>query len=490
MKRWLLSAVLTLLLLTAATVSAAAVTNDTVKVGLYYSSSALSSVNAEYDDTTANAFTYGYYTAQRRLIGLGSLNEDFLTVTADEEKVRAASRNSAYIICTSAGIYDGEGELPSFGDTALGVLNREGELLLVFDYEGLYSLALKAESLGSADAETWCKGCKYYGGFVYERAVGGAISVYNMVDIEDYVRCVLPYEMSNDWPSEALKAQAVCARTYAYAGRHTGFDVCGSTHCQSYRGIDARGHDNTDAAAAATSGECMYYDGDYAIGYYYSCNGGASESAKNVWGSDVGYLIGKTDPYEAWIASSVSGYSYTVSYTAAALTSRLQSKGYSIGTVKDMYVSATSPTGNVLAVTVTDTAGKSITLKQEKCRTVLGANSQRFTVNGETAGINLNVNGTTSLSGMEGVSVISGSGTVTSLSDAAEIYVMTGSGKEKLGTAFSASDSSDRSGDFIISGTGSGHNVGMSQWGAYAMAKQGYTYTDILTFYYTDITIG
>ena len=57
------------------------------------------------------------------------------------------------------------------------------------------------------EAVTWFKGYKWYGGFEYRRSTGGSINVINVVDIDDYVKGVLPYEMAPEWPLEALKAQ-------------------------------------------------------------------------------------------------------------------------------------------------------------------------------------------------------------------------------------------------------------------------------------------
>ena len=62
---------------------------------------------------------------------------------------------------------------------------------------------------------TWFKGYKWYGDFVYRRASNGSITVINYVGVEDYVKGVLPYEIDPDWPAEAQKAQAVCARSFA-----------------------------------------------------------------------------------------------------------------------------------------------------------------------------------------------------------------------------------------------------------------------------------
>ena len=93
------------------------------------------------------------------------------------------------------------------------------------------------------------------------------------------------------------------------------------------------------------------------------------------------------------------------------------------------------------------------------------------------------------LTSLDGVYTISGSGTVSPWSGTTP-YVITSSGTSALGSAASSKASSGSSGTFTITGTGSGHNVGMSQYGASAMAQQGFSYLDILNFYYTGVTVG
>ena len=482
-----------LLSLAFAAISASAVLNDTVKVGLYYGSNLLTDANAEYDDTTAGRFAFGYFSVGRAFQKLGTIDgETFLTVSSDRNKVLSAARSSedGYTVYSRTGSRTLTGELPSFSDTAVGVLNRGGELLLVFDYDGMYHFALKAEGSKSDLPETWFKGKKYYGAFEYQRRIGGAISVLNYLPLDDYLRCVVPYEMSDGWPREALKAQAVCARTYvSHAnGRHSGFDVCASSDCQTYNGVPSAKHVNTDAAVRETSGECIYYEGEPIDAVYFACDGGATESAKNVWGSNVPYLTGKADPYEADISSLVKNYSYTVVYSADSLTARLKAKGYSIGMAASVSVQKTE-VGNVRAVTVTDTAGKRITLEREKCRSVFGAQSQRFDFGQgtETGSQGLFVNGSTPVYDTEQLYLISGDGTVSrhSLSDG--LSLMTNSGKQSISAPTGSALHTDS--DFTLTGTGNGHNVGMSQWGAYAMAKRGYDHISILKFYYTGVTV-
>jgi len=303
------------------------------------------------------------------------------------------------------------------------------------------------------------------------------------------------------WPAAALEAQAVCARTYAnVTKKHLGaygFDVCNTTDCQVYNGINASGPD-TDAAVDATAGQCVWYRGALAETVYHASDGGATESAENVWGSAVGHLIGKTDPYEGSI--TIPNYSYTVTYSPSELTWVLQNSGYSIGTVKNAYVSERTATGNVYKVTFVDTTGKSLTVKGETCRlafysTTYGKSvkSMRFSINGDTGGTasGYYVNGSgNSISSVSGAYTISGTGTVAAYSGNAP-YAVTSSGTSALDTTSGASSApSAAPGSFVITGTGNGHNVGLSQYGAKAMAEQGYSYRDILNFYYTDITIG
>ena len=107
-------------------------------------------------------------------------------------------------------------------------------------------------------------------------------------------------------------------------------------------------------------------------------------------------------------------------------------------------------------------------------------NSPRFTITGGSGGYYVNEDGS-ALSSVSGAYAIDGSGNVSAISGTP--YVITGSGTEVLASPGSTGDS------FTVSGTGNGHNVGMSQWGAYAMAQAGKTYVDILKFYYTGVEI-
>ena len=343
------------------------------------------------------------------------------------------------------------------------------------------------------------KGRSYYGGFRFERIDGGASTVVNMVDSEDYIKGVIPYEMSPSWPLEALKAQAVCARTYVNGNNHSAhhFDVCTTTHCQVYKGTSGAGP-VSDQAVEETAGQMIYYNGKCINGgaVYYSSNGGASEDVKNVWGTNHPYLKGKLDPYEADVADIAGNYYWSVSYTAAQLKTRLndklKEKGYTFGDIASVSIKH-SEYGNAIELQVVDTAGRSNTISRgDTIRTVLGTNSIHFTmkVSGGSGGQEpgyMVAGATTNAPTLEGLYALNGDGTVSPLPS--QSYIITADGVKPLESVEGTPSKGNGETTYTFTGTGWGHNAGMSQWGANAMAKRGYTYLDILQFYYTDITV-
>ena len=371
---------------------------------------------------------------------------------------------------------------------------------------------------GEDTVRTWFKGYRYYGGFRYERISGGDLTVVNIVDLETYIKGVVPYEMSSSWPLEALKVQAVCARSYAYinihSGKHTSyhFDVCNTTDCQAYYGAGTNSSsyqatERTDQAVDETAGEYAWYDGQVIEAFYSSSHGGASESVYNVWGTSLEqypYLCGVEDPYEADMASKNSYSSWTVSYTSSELAQRLENYDYDASSGIESLTLTYSDLGNVIQVRVNYQDGGSDTIRPSSMRSVFGISSIRFTVNGQAAssgsgttsgsGGGLTANGSTSLdsqgtytvisgsgslsqAGLDGLYAISGSGSVTPAEDAASGG---GSGTDTpSGTQVTVSGSS-----YTFQGSGNGHQLGLSQYGAWAMAERGFTYEEIIEFYY------
>jgi len=379
-------------------------------------------------------------------------------------------------------------------------VTRTGTNTMLFEYDrGTTPLGIMPRPTGGGLPETLFRGLRYTGGFQYSRRDGALLTVENVVNIEEYVKGLLPYEMNNTWPLEALKAQALCARTYAMSsiGRHTahGFDLCVEEHCQVYRGRGSA-NERTDQAVNETVGMYVTYNGKLAQTFYASSNGGASENIENVWFDALPYLRGVIDPYEADVASRISGYYWKITFTPAQITERLRTRGFNVGTIVSMKVSQYTPTGNVRSVTMTDANGKQWTFSRRgELITALGVYTQRFNIGSaswEPGSIFANDPAQPVNPGSQNYG-ISSSGDVTAASGGS-MYAITGSGNvisvEGETKTGGGSDNGMVNGVFTINGVGRGHNVGLSQWGAYSMAQHhNKTFDEILHFYFTDIEI-
>jgi len=453
------------------------ISRSKIRVGLYYYYSdardtSLDTANLE--NYVGSGYKFGYYDESYKFHEVGYTSETKLTMMKDknvkvstgvvgcyhillpskyntfEEAKNAASAYPDGFPAYYSGVYrvlvgnyesasDANADMQRRGisGTAYSASNRcivvtrtgTRDIIFEFDCGTQYSLAVRPVS-GSGKAQTWFKGYKYYGDFQYIRTTGENMTVVNIVDIEDYVKGVIPYEMSPSWPLEALKAQALCARTYAakhfnYYGKY-GFDVTADTYCQVYRGTNSATA-ATDAAVDATAGQYVTYNGELCSTLFFSSDGGATESNENVNGTKVPYLVGVIDPYEEAVANINSYSSWTRVLTQDAVTSML--KSYNVATIVSIEPTY-SETGNVISLKFTDANGKTVTVSKSLCRTVLGLPSIR--------------------------------------------YKVTKSGS-----------------NYVFEGSGWGHNVGMSQFGAYAMAAHyGYTYDQIIGFYYTGVSLS
>lgn len=292
-------------------------------------------------------------------------------------------------------------------------------------------------------------GNRYFGDFELRQAytASGYISVINCVPVEDYVKGVIPYEYSAGWPAEALKAAAVTARNFAMAQDWSiyssyGFDVTGNTGAQTYlgRGTHPESYFSaTDAAVDATRGQYLTYNGRLCVTNYFSSDGGATEDAAHVWGTSYAYLVGKVDPYEEAVASQASYYTKTISLgrTGSAMRTLASNAGLGSTTIakNGIKIETYPATGNVKSITLTGENGRTVTITQS-------TSYDRWSF--------LKDFGFTAYSYRFSVTYDAGTDT------------------------------------FTCTRRGWGHNVGLSQWGAYSMARYyGKDYMDILGFYYT-----
>jgi SpoIID/LytB domain protein len=159
-----------------------------------------------------------------------------------------------------------------------------------------------------------------------EILAGGGLDAINVLSLDDYVRGVVAGEMPGSWPLEALKAQAVTARTYALATRKPDgeFDLYPDTRSQMYRGVAAEGV-RSNAAVSGTAGRILTYGGAPAVTYYFSTSGGHTESIQYSFVGSLSkpWLVGVTDPYDFHSPY----HRWRASFTARQLTRALGARG-------------------------------------------------------------------------------------------------------------------------------------------------------------------
>jgi stage II sporulation protein D len=390
-------------------------------------------------------------------------------------------------------------------DRAITVVRTAtNEIIFKFDYNSGRALAVRPIAIDGVSPETWFAGFRYHGAFQYERRGGGLITVVNFVCVEEYVKGVVPYEMSPSWHIEALKAQAVAARTYGliYLNRHSahGFDVCTTEHCQVYRGRNnATAH--TDRSVTETSGLVMTHGGRLAAAYYASSHGGASENVENVWLTPLPHLRAVIDPFEASIAHRIPNYNWTLSFTQAEITHRLRDRtsfsGANIVSMEAEY----SEVGNIIAIVFRDVNGVPFRLRgRDNLARVLGVRSIRFNIGGtlwtspEDGGViyandparPISASGFYSIDGY-GVSTPIPAGPMLAVDSMGNIEPVH---REGGAAAPATSGIVSITNGVTMRGAGWGHNVGMSQWGALAQAElYGRNFRQILQFYFTGVEI-
>lgn len=271
-----------------------------------------------------------------------------------------------------------------------------------------------------------------YRGALELRHKGGGLTAVNIVPVDDYLLSVVPEEMPVDWPAEAIRAQSVAARSFALAsrGRHAseGYDLCTTTHCQLYTGTAAE-KSASNAAIKATRGEVLTYGGKPIEALFHTDSGGMTENSEDVWGSHVPYLRAAKD-------TPTKTMPWTKTISRADLERKLAAKGHDIGKVRSI---ALSP----LAIG-----------RAAKDRTASGR-VKTMTVKG--------TKGTATLSGTTWRSLLG-----------------------LKSTLFDAKLTKDA---VTFTGYGSGHGLGISQWGAKRLAESGKSYADILHHYYTGTTL-
>jgi stage II sporulation protein D len=261
-------------------------------------------------------------------------------------------------------------------------------------------------------------------GVIYLVRRGKGFLVINHVDVEEYVKGVVPAEISPTWHPEMLKAQAVAARTYALyqqmlsAARE--YDVAATVQDQVYRGkqgVDA----GILRAVEETRGLVVTYHDAPIYAAFSSTAAGLTEDSMNVWSKDYPYLKGVECPFDLMSPY----YQWKSSFKIDTLEQNLREQGFSVGTIETMTPLSFSRGGRVATLRVLHSGGE-LVLRGEELRKAVGYTiipSTQFAI-------------------------------------------------ESVGQ------------DVVLSGFGAGHAVGMCQWGGKELAELGYPFSTILQYYY------
>lgn len=253
---------------------------------------------------------------------------------------------------------------------------------------------------------------------------GKGLLVINQVDLEEYVKGVVPAEVNTAWHLEMLKVQAVAARTYALyqqmLSASRDYDVAASIQDQVYRGrqgLDAR----VAQAVESTRGLVITHEGAPIYAAFSSTAAGITEDAVIVWSKDLPYLKGVECPFDL----ESPYYQWKASFKLDQLEKNLRQQGFEVGTIATLTPLAHSRAGRVATLRILHSKGELI-LRGEELRRAVG-----YTVVPSTQ------------------------------------FMIESFGQE-----------------VVLAGYGAGHAVGLCQWGAKELAELGYSFSSILRYYY------
>lgn len=188
-------------------------------------------------------------------------------------------------------------------------------------------------------------GAKFFAGYFEIRTTSSnQLEIINVLPMEEYLKGVLPYEMSSSYHAEALKAQAIASRSWTYRNlskhqKNGGFNMCSTTCCQAYLGGERR-TTKTDGIIDETIGVVMASQGKIAEGLYFSSSGGSTVSSSSFWGgSSVPYLSAVSVPEERGYMNWNFNVSLTQLYTILKARSEFTSlsgglRSFEISTVE------------------------------------------------------------------------------------------------------------------------------------------------------------
>ncbi len=494
-------------------------TGKIVKIGLYYSSSAQAQIDISADqgiafssfNTKTSEYTSVYNFTKNEIITVKKDTMLHIKIGAsygDYQSAMTAVNTymgngvTAYPVFTDngwqvwSGFYANQGEV----DTALADIksktatdcsavsvspsriyaqDKASQVLFMYASDAAY---LRGKSLSTANPAPIKIGKSNYRGEVeFQRRTNSDMTIINVLPMEHYLYGVVPNEIEGSSNIEAVKAQAVAARTYSYyniqsGSKHAslGFDLCNTTCCHVYKGYDSE-YSNSNKAVDATADVVVKYNGKLAQTVYFASSGGKTEDAANVWGFDITYLRGVEDKYES---GNSHNYNWTKTFTIDELTQKFASKN--IGTVTGIEVTKRSSAGRATEVVVKGTLKpEGITYKLSGSSSFLSLPSQWYTIS-TSSDISITTPSQIINTQLNNLSIISVGGSVIQSAGTTIDVISADGSKQSL---------SSNATQYVFTGKGWGHSVGMSQEGAKGMANAGYTFDQILTHYYQGTTV-
>lgn len=315
-----------------------------------------------------------------------------------------------------------------------------------------------------------------------------SLFVINKLGIEDYLYGVVGSEMPASWNVEALKAQSVAARTYSAvkkkSPRNKYFDLFSTVMDQVYTGCSGESP-NVIVAVSETAGEILTYEGNPINCYFYSSCDGKTSPCENVFSSSpVPYLVSRDCPY-----CMKSDWSYTI--TRNELSRLLREKKIINGELYSIKIVKQDESGRAALVKLITSTGNKI-IRGAELRLIIGAGKQKSTkytiseiplTKAQKIALLEKVKAE-SKNDIPAESVINLDSEINSILRIVNLIslpVSLNTNNEEF------SDSAVYS--FTFEGSGWGHGVGMCQWGAYGLAKNGYTYDKILENYYPNTVL-
>ena len=258
--------------------------------------------------------------------------------------------------------------------TAVSIADPDNEYILFeFDCDAELELGLTAheDSNGNTYMSTPA-GNQYDGVFCFKRYNNGdveGVQLANILPLESYIAGVLPYETSNSWPLETLKAFAITIRSYtlSHLGKHVdryGFDLCNTTDCQVYKGA-IRVNQRILDAVLGTVGKILVYGNEIVNAYYSSSVGGVTVSAEDAWGGQnkLPYLKAVETPWERYMVHNNGFWMYEIS--PSALCDHLNQKGYTSlsDEIEDIEILELAENSTYIkSLRITDIHGESVTV--------------------------------------------------------------------------------------------------------------------------------